>query len=77
LGLASLKPVTIKMAARQARGIRLSSCGKNNTQASSNTPCTMVLSRVLLPALMLTLLRTITLVTGSPPTSPESMLPTP
>ena len=37
-GLASLKPVTIRMAARHDSGMRLSVVGRKTVQSSSNTP---------------------------------------
>ena len=63
---------------RQAdSGMRFSHVGSSATQSSSSKPWTMVASLVLPPALMFTELRTITEVTGKPPISPATMLPTP
>src|SRR5580704_7285709 len=65
------------MAARHERGIALSQLGTNNTLPNSSTPCPIVESFVLLPALTFTELRTIAELIGSPPISPQHRLPIP
>ena len=76
-GLASLTPVTSRIAARQDSGIRFSHAGRSATLTSSSTPWTIAASFVLPPALMFTELRTITDVIGSPPISPAATFPIP
>ena len=70
-GLASFKPVMIRTAARQDRGIWFSHAGSRATHSSNSRPWTMVASLVLPPALMFTELRTITDVTGKSADQPR------
>ena len=54
-----------------------SQAGRSTTLTSSNAPWAIVASFVLPPALMLTELRTMTVVIGSPPISPATAFPIP
>src|SRR4051794_41147236 len=66
-----------RIAARQDNGIKFSQAGRNTTLTSNRAPWAIVASFVFAPALMLTELRTITVVIGSPPISPETRFPIP
>ncbi len=76
-GLASLKPIMIRMAARQAIGILLSKEGIDTTATNKNMPWAIAESLVLAPAFTLAEVLTITEVIGRPPIKPEIRLPIP
>ena len=76
-GLVSLKPTTIRIAAKDARGIMFMITGNIATATSNNRPWKIADILDLAPASMLAEPLTITAVIGKPPIKPEIMLPTP
>ena len=73
----NLKPVIIKIAARQALGINANKLGKSNTLIKSNEAWIIVDNLDLAPELIFAELRTITEVTGKAPKKPQVILPIP
>ena len=76
-GLASFKPIIIKIAARHAIGILFSNPGIKITAISRNAPCIIAESFVFAPAFTLAVVLTITDVIGKPPSNPARIFPTP
>ena len=67
----------INTAARLASGMRFNSAGIATTHTTSSAPWMNDDHRVRAPAYTFAELRTITAVTGRPPSMPAAMLPTP
>ncbi len=76
-GLASLYPVAIRIAARDANGILFNWVAKNNTPSNKISPWMMLDSFDWAPALRLAVDLTMTEVNGKPPIKPEIILPVP
>ncbi len=76
-GLHRLRPTWISTAARQASGIWLSTGPAKTTATSRSPPWISAESRSRAPAATLAPLRTMTAVTGSPPSSPDTELAAP
>src|SRR5688572_29892038 len=77
LGFDILKPIKIKLAARQSIVILFSKPGIEITATNNTVPCTIADNLVLAPAFILAVVLTITEVIGSPPSKPAKIFPTP
>ncbi len=75
--LTSRRPTTTSTAASAASGIASSSPAQNSTTSAIHTPCRTVEARLRAPAATLAELRTMTPVTGRPPSRPETVLAAP
>ena len=76
-GLPNLYPITNRIEAKTAFGIKFKNIGIEITLTNNKTPCVIVESFVSPPLIAFADERTITCVTGKPPIKPAKEFPTP